>query len=78
MPENRIQSPLTQVGRALSRARRTAPEAPLSERLRSVDQAIAAINARHGLSEAQRARGIAALEKARLRIAAQVHSGRGG
>jgi len=67
MAEHGFKSPLTELGRTISRGRLQVPEASPTERLRLVDQAIAAIEARRDLSEAQRARGLAALAKARAR-----------
>lgn len=67
MGENRLDNPLVELGRAIAGGRRARPNASRVERLRLVDQAIAAINDRRGLTEAQRARGIAALQRARAR-----------
>lgn len=67
MESPNAQNPLVDLGRAMAQRRRSAPKATRSERLRLVDQAIAALASRADLSEAQRARGLDALQKARMR-----------
>lgn len=75
MATNKTENPLTELGRALARGRRSTPKPTQVERLRLVDQAIAAINARGDLTESQRARGLSALKKARIRCLDQKGDG---